>query len=166
MVPLLYFLCYVPFMFKKLGQNISTGIKKVIKGATEEKSELTQDLPYDKIGGEKGIETLVTRFYHHMDTLDSAKQCRDLHGKSLDSAAQKLKMFLSGWLGGPSLYIQKYGHPRMRKRHFPFAIGTLERDQWLLCMREAMNDMKLEPEFDHYLWQAFRRFAEHMRNRD
>ncbi|WP_081653343.1 group II truncated hemoglobin [Bacteriovorax sp. DB6_IX] len=153
-------------MFKKLGQNISTGIKKVIKGATEEKSELTQDLPYDKIGGEKGIETLVTRFYHHMDTLDSAKQCRDLHGKSLDSAAQKLKMFLSGWLGGPSLYIQKYGHPRMRKRHFPFAIGTLERDQWLLCMREAMNDMKLEPEFDHYLWQAFRRFAEHMRNRD
>lgn len=166
MVPLLYFLCYVPSMFKKLGQNISTGIKKVFQGKSAGAQEGAQTLPYHKIGEEQGIDTLVTRFYHHMDTLESAKECRELHGKSLDSAAQKLKMFLSGWLGGPSLYIQKYGHPRMRKRHFPFAIGTLERDQWLLCMREAMNDMKLEPEFDQYLWQAFRRFAEHMRNRD
>jgi hemoglobin len=129
---------------------------------------LNQDevVPFDVIGGEKGIEFLVSRFYHHMDTNPNAKECRDLHQKSLEGAAYKLKLFLSGWLGGPQLYIEKYGHPMMRKRHFPFKIGTKERDQWLLCMREAMNDMKLEANFDHYLYEAFRRFAEHMRNSD
>lgn len=147
-------------MFKKFSDKVKETFSR------PESQPSQEELPYLKLGGEKGVETLVTRFYFHMDTNPAAKECRDLHGKSLDSAAMKLKMFLSGWLGGPSLYIEKYGHPRMRKRHFPFSIGPKERDQWLMCMRDAMNDMKLDSEFDHYLWQAFRRFAEHMRNRD
>ncbi len=145
-------------MFKKISDKLRASISK------EPTKPLEQDLPYFKLGGKEGVQKLVGRFYHHMDTNPSAKSCRDLHGKSLESAAMKLEMFLSGWLGGPSLYIEKYGHPRMRKRHFPFAIGERQRDEWLLCMRDAMNDMKLDAEFDHYLWQAFRRFAEHMRN--
>jgi len=147
-------------MFKK----ISDKVKSTFSSATAKPS--SEDLPYYKLGGEEGISKLVERFYFHMDTNPSAKSCRELHGKTLDSAATKLGMFLSGWLGGPSLYIEKYGHPRMRKRHFPFQIGAQQRDEWLLCMRDAMNDMKLDAEFDHYLWQAFRRFSEHMRNQD
>jgi len=148
-------------MFKEIVKKIKSKINKddVAKVAQE-------SLPYYLIGEKEGIDVLVTRFYFHMDNLDSVKECRELHGKSLETAAEKLKMFLSGWFGGPSLYIEKYGHPRMRKRHFPFSIGEKEKDQWLLCMREALNDMDLDVEFDQYLWQSFRRFAEHMRNRD
>ena len=99
-----------------------------------------------------------------MDTLLNVKECRDLHEEDLSEANKKLFMFLSGWFGGPSLYIEKYGHPRMRMRHMPFAIGEKERGQWLLCMREAMNELNLEASLDQEIWQAFRRFSEHMKN--
>ncbi len=130
--------------------------------------KLTEEdiIPYLLIGEKKGLAKLVDRFYFYMDELPEAKECRELHGKTLDSANMKLNMFLSGWLGGPSLYIEKYGHPKMRRRHFPFKIGTVERDQWLLCMRKAMDDMKFNKEFDKYLYETFKSFAEHMRNVD
>jgi truncated hemoglobin YjbI len=50
-------------------------------------------------------------------------------------------MYLSGWLGGPQLFVEAYGHPRLRARHLPFAIGETERDQWLMCMRMAMEEV-------------------------
>jgi hemoglobin len=143
-----------------------TRIKNSISKILPKKLNPEDITPYLLIGEEKGIAKLVDRFYHYMDTLEEAKQCRDLHGKSLDSSSEKLKMFLSGWMGGPSPYIEKYGHPRMRKRHFPFKITILERDQWLICMRKAMDDMKLNSEFDEYLYESFKSFAEHMRNSD
>lgn len=120
--------------------------------------------PYQKLGGEEILRELVTSFYHHMDTLFEAKECRDLHPKSLKGSEEKLFMFLSGWLGGPSLYIEKYGHPRMRMRHMPFKIGEREKDQWLLCMHNALKALELESDLEQELWQAFRRFAQHMVN--
>ncbi|EQC43691.1 group II truncated hemoglobin [Bacteriovorax sp. Seq25_V] len=123
-------------------------------------------LPYDQIGGEEVLQKLVDRFYFHMDTNLQAKECRDLHAKSLESANKKLFMFLSGWLGGPSLYIEAYGHPMMRRRHFPFKIGPKERDQWLLCMRLSLSELNLEAKLDSQLWEGFRKFAEHMRNHE
>ncbi|MFG1492263.1 group II truncated hemoglobin [Halobacteriovorax sp. GFR7] len=122
--------------------------------------------PYHKLGGAAGVQELVNDFYEVMDTDPKASKCRAIHASSLESANKKLFMFLSGWLGGPSLYIEKYGHPRMRKRHFPFKIGFAERDEWLYCMRKAMDKKQLKPEFDKELWGAFERFAEHMRNQD
>ncbi|OUR97485.1 globin [Halobacteriovorax marinus] len=122
--------------------------------------------PYLLIGEEKGIRKLVDRFYHYMGTLSEAKRCRDLHIGDIEPIKEKLFMFLSGWLGGPSLYIEKFGHPKMRRRHFPFEIGIIEKDEWLLCMRKAMDDMKLIAEFDQYLWKSFTDFSEHMRNKD
>lgn len=119
---------------------------------------------YYMLGGERNLNKLVERFYWHMDNDPQAIDCRNLHKESLDDAQRKLKMFLSGWLGGPSLYIQAYGHPMMRKRHFPFKIGPKERDQWLYCMRLALDELKLENNLDSDLWQGFRKFAEHMRN--
>lgn len=119
---------------------------------------------YYQIGGEAAVLKLVERFYWHMDNDPKAKECRDLHAASLESASKKLFMFLSGWLGGPSLYIQAYGHPMMRRRHFPFKIAALHRDQWLYCMRKSMDELRLKKNLDRDLWQGFIKFAEHMRN--
>ena len=74
-------------------------------------------------------------------------------------------MFLSGWLGGPSLYIEKYGHPRLRARHLPFSIGIEERDQWLYCMAQALKTMDLDPLFAEQLMSSFAQTADFMRNR-
>ncbi|WP_297477331.1 group II truncated hemoglobin [Ferrovum sp.] len=95
---------------------------------------------YEKIGGEPGVRKLVEVFYHIMDTHPMATGIRQLHPENLDSSKEKLFMFLSGWLGGPPLYIEAYGHPRLRQRHLPFPIGDAERDQWMECMREALDN--------------------------
>ena len=125
---------------------------------------MTRQTPYELIGGEAGVRELVDRFYDHMDELEEAKGIRDLHATSLRVSREKLFLFLSGWLGGPDLYVQQYGHPMLRRRHLPFAIGQAERDQWLLCMNRAMDDMQLPEELITQLQQAFWRTADHMRN--
>lgn len=121
--------------------------------------------PYELLGGESRVRELVDRFYDHMDSLPEAKATRDLHAKSLRASREKLFLFLSGWLGGPDLYVEKYGHPRLRRRHLPFSIGKEERDQWLLCMEKAMDDMQIDGELRDFLDQSFQRTADHMRNR-
>lgn len=126
---------------------------------------MTEQTPYEMLGGEAGVRELVDRFYDHMDSLDDMRETRDLHAKSLKGSRQKLFLFLSGWLGGPNLYVEKYGHPMLRARHLPFSIGKLERDQWMRCMTQAMDDMGLEARLRKGLEQAFARTADHMRNR-
>lgn len=121
--------------------------------------------PYELIGGEQGVRELVDRFYDYMDSLPEAAEVRALHARSLRGSREKLFLFLSGWLGGPDLYVQKYGHPRLRRRHLPFSIGIKERDQWMLCMRKALDDMGLDPTLRARLEQAFLSTADHMRNR-
>ncbi len=120
--------------------------------------------PYEQLGGEAGVKALVDHFYDYMDSLPEARGIRALHARDLRGSRRKLFMFLSGWLGGPPLYEQQYGHPRLRARHLPFAIGESERDQWLLCMARALNDMDLPPDLREQLRQAFARTADHMRN--
>jgi hemoglobin len=120
---------------------------------------------YEQLGGEMKVRELVDRFYDIMDTDPRAKKIRDLHPKDLNHSREKLFMFLSGWLGGEPLYIKKYGHPRLRARHLPFPIGEEERDQWMLCMKEAMKKMNLSPELCETLEQAFFRTADFMRNK-
>ena len=124
-----------------------------------------QPTPYEIIGGEKGVRELVNRFYDYMDELEEAKEIRGLHARSLRVSRDKLFLFLSGWLGGPALYVQKYGHPRLRARHLPFSIGIRERDQWMHCMRRALDDMGLEKTFRDRLEQSFLSTADFMRNR-
>ena len=86
---------------------------------------------YELIGGETGLRALVERFYNLLDTSPEAAQIRALHPKSLKQSREKFFMFLSGWSGGPQLYVEKFGHPRLRMRHAPFSIGFSERDQWI-----------------------------------
>jgi hemoglobin len=126
---------------------------------------MNEQTPYEAIGGETGVRALVNRFYDHMDTDPAAKTVRELHAKSLRGSREKLFLFLSGWLGGPDLYIQKHGHPMLRRRHLPFSIGSEERDQWMHCMRKALADMPISEQLRAQLEQAFMATADHMRNR-
>jgi len=125
-----------------------------------------QQAPYELIGGESGVRQLVDRFYDEMDTLDEAAKLRAIHAPDLSHAREKLFKFLSGWMGGPQLYTQEYGHPRLRMRHMPFSIGIEERDQWLMCMNKAMDAQGITGPVRFHLEQAFFRTADFMRNRE
>jgi hemoglobin len=120
---------------------------------------------YQVFGGAEGIRTLVDRFYDLMDLDEAAAGIRALHPQSLDGSRQKLFEYLSYWLGGPETYVEKNGHPRMRARHMPFAIGESERDQWLHCMQQAVSETLPAGEVRDKFWEAVVGLADHMRNR-
>jgi hemoglobin len=90
---------------------------------------------------------------------------RELHPENIGISEEKLFMFLSGWLGGPPLFTDKFGHPRLRARHLPFSIGIEERDQWLYCMAQALKSLDLDPLFAEQLMSSFVQTADFMRNR-
>ena len=122
------------------------------------------DAPFLRLGGEAGVRALVDRFYDLMDEDARFARLRSLHPPRLAGSRDKLHWFLCGWLGGPALYVERLGHPRLRARHLPFAIGTVERDQWLLCMAEAMAHEGIEGEFFDRLLGSFYKTADWMRN--
>jgi hemoglobin len=120
---------------------------------------------YEEIGGAEKLRALVDRFYELMDTRAEFAGIRALHPPDLTGSADKLYEYLSGWTGGPPLYIAKRGHPRLRARHLPFPIATSERDQWVACMTEAMADVGLDESLRARLQTAFYKVADFMRNR-
>lgn len=88
-----------------------------------------------------------------------------MHPTPTDSSRDKLYWFLSGWTGGPNLFVERFGHPRLRARHLPFSIGVAERDQWLRCMNMAMVEVDLPQPLQEALKRAFFQTADWMRNR-
>jgi hemoglobin len=120
--------------------------------------------PYELLGGEQGIHQLVSRFYVLMDELPEAYVVRQIHPESLSGSAESLFEFLSGWLGGPPLYETKKGHPRLRMRHMPYAISPQMRDEWMLCMRQAIAEQVQLPEFRQWLTDSIAKLADHMVN--
>lgn len=121
---------------------------------------------YEKLGGEEGVRRLANRFYDYMITLPEAKDIRDMHQADLGDMREKLFLFLSGWLGGPPLYFEKHGHPRLRARHLPFPIGIKERDQWMLCMDKALEEFDIDDRLRNDLLAAFLQTADFMRNKE
>ncbi len=119
---------------------------------------------YTALGGEQRLSELVNCFYDHMETLVETQSIREMHAKSLKVSRKKLFMFLSGWLGGPDLYIEKYGHPMLRRRHMPFSIGAKESQQWLLCMQKAMDELSIDGDLRITLDRSFHQTAVHMHN--
>lgn len=120
---------------------------------------------FDALGGESAVRALVDRFYDLMDLEADYAGIRALHPPELDTSRDKLFWFLCGWLGGPSHYIERFGHPRLRARHLPFSIGISERDQWLTCMAQAMRELDIDPSLSDRLIEAFHGTADWMRNR-
>ncbi|ALP54413.1 hypothetical protein Tel_15360 [Candidatus Tenderia electrophaga] len=127
---------------------------------------VNEDLsPYQKLGGETALRTLVDRFYELMDTLPEARAIRAMHPQDLSGSRDKLFKFLSGWLGGPPLYMEEFGHPRLRARHLPFAVDEAARDAWMLCMTQALEDMDIEdPLLKQHLLHSLFKTADFMRN--
>ena len=121
--------------------------------------------PFQRLGGEPAVRALVDRFYDLMDLEPDFSALRAVHPSTLDNARDKLHWFLCGWLGGPDLYQQRFGHPMLRARHLPFAIGILERDQWLACMARAMDECAVDTTLAQRLAQSFFGTADWMRNK-
>lgn len=120
---------------------------------------------YELLGGKAGLRSLVDRFYEIMRTSPETKELRAMHAHHLKRSSEKLFMFLSGWSGGPPLYTEKYGHPRLRQKHLPFSIGMKERDQWLWCMDKALDEGGFDPRVVDYLKVRFSEVADFLRNR-
>lgn len=134
-------------------------------GVTQEGAEGGADTAFALLGGEEAVRALVDRFYDLMDLEPSYTALRAVHGPSLDDARDRLFWFLCGWLGGPDHYITRFGHPRLRARHLPFAIGIRERDEWVACMVQAMGDCAVPEALQQRLGQAFFQTADWMRNK-
>jgi len=121
---------------------------------------------YDRLGGADAVRRLVHRFYALMDELPEAWDVRRIHPESLAGSEDSLFKYLSGWFGGPPLYVQERGHPRLRMRHHPYRIGANERDQWLLCMHQALDEQVPDVDLRTAVRQAFDGMADHMVNVD
>jgi len=114
--------------------------------------------------GEDRIRALVDRFYDHMDSAPEAAGVRAIHPADLASSRDKLFWFLVGWSGGPQLFVERFGHPRLRARHMPFAIGDDEVVQWMHCMRLALAEVIAEPHLRAIMESTFGQIGMHMRN--
>ena len=119
---------------------------------------------FETVGGEARVRALVDRFYDLMDLEPAYAGIRALHPATLDGSRDKLFWFLCGWLGGPSHYETRFGHPRLRARHLPYRIGIAERDQWMACMKQAMAEEGFDEVLAGRLANAFFGTADWMRN--
>jgi hemoglobin len=122
--------------------------------------------PYERMGGEAGIRRFTHRFYALMDTLPEANACRAVHPPSLANAEQRLFEYLSGWLGGPSLYIERHGRPMLRRRHLRAPIGAEEVRGWLLCFHRAWDEQVTDAALSEEVLPQIKKLAQHMQNQE
>ena len=120
--------------------------------------------PYQILGAD-GIQNLVDTFYDIMDSLPDAAGLRAMHAEDLSPMKQKLAEYLTGWMGGPPLYADKYGTVCMTTPHEPYHIGPAERDQWLLCMDKALQQTGASEELVEMLKTPLFRIADAVRNK-
>lgn len=121
---------------------------------------------YEAIGGDATVKALTRRFYELMDTLPEAVHCRAIHPADLSASEAKFYDYLTGYLGGPPVYVEKHGHPMLRRRHFVAPIGSAERDEWLLCFRRAMDETIENVKLREIIWTPVERLAFHMQNQE
>lgn len=126
--------------------------------------EAQQGTMYDWIGGEEGVRKLVNRFYELMDQESEAKTIRAMHKEDLSNIRTGLFEYLSGWLGGPPLYVMKHGSPCITKPHTPFKINQAAADAWMHCMKKAMTDVNIERKYQEMLTPAFQRMCDTLMN--
>jgi hemoglobin len=127
--------------------------------------EPQQPTAYELIGGATKLRELVDRFYDLMELEPEFAGIRAMHPQDISGSRDKLYWFLSGWTGGPDMYVERHGHPRLRARHLPFAIASSERDQWLRCMALTMQDVGMAEDLQERLMHSFFKTADWMRNK-
>jgi hemoglobin len=127
-------------------------------------SQERQTTAFEALGGESAVRALTDRFYDLMDLEPAYAQLRSLHPNTLNNSRDKLFWFLCGWLGGPQHYTARFGHPMLRARHMPFAIGSGQRDAWLACMLQAMTEQGVPEALRERLLHSFFNTADWMRN--
>ncbi len=128
-------------------------------------SEPVEPTLYDRFGGEDGLRRFTRRFYRLMDTVPEAAACRAIHPSSLAGSEQKLFEYLSGWLGGPPLFVERRGPPMLRWRHMVAEIGPEEAAGWLLCFRRALAEEVPDEGARAAVLPQIEALAAHMRNR-
>lgn len=121
--------------------------------------------PYE-ILGDQGIKDLVAAFYDVMDTHPEAREIRAMHGDDLGPIRSKLTSYLVGWMGGPPVYQAITGTVCLTDPHEPFHIGPRQRDQWLLCMDEALERIGASEQLKQMLKIPMQRIADTVRNQD
>ena len=121
--------------------------------------------PYQMIGGAEMVRRVVDRFYDIMDTAPEAAGIRAMHAKDLGPMRERLTDFLSGWLGGPPLYFQRSDRKCIVSAHKPYAIGGAEVDEWMFCMRKAMEESGVPEDVRTLLDKPFVRVCEAFKNR-
>jgi len=147
-------------MLKKIVDKI------VNKKPKQHKSHLgISNTPYDHMG-EQGVCDLSNRFYDIMETDPKAKELLALHPMPLDNIREKFFQFLSGWTGGPDLFVKNHGHPMLRARHLPFPVDQEMREQWMYCMNKALDLEVDNMMVREHLRKAFAQMATHMINKD
>jgi hemoglobin len=121
---------------------------------------------YSRLGGDATLRRFVALLYGFMAESPEVAHIRKMHSADLSHARDRLFMFLSGMLGGPPLYIEAFGHPRLRRRHMHFEIGDVERDQWLHCAQYAADQLDITPQARDELMQELSAMANHLRNKE
>ncbi|TPH13208.1 group II truncated hemoglobin [Litorilituus lipolyticus] len=141
-------------------------IKRLLpsKSNSKELLEKLEQTLYQKIGGEKGTLALSNAFYDEMEKNIHLRELLAIHKQPLDGIRIKFFEFLSGWLGGPGLYVEKYGHPQLRARHMPFKVTKKQSSLWMLCMNNALNNTVEDERVKTQMRQAFAKLAVHMVN--
>lgn len=116
---------------------------------------------FERVGGEEAISRIVEAFYVR---IEADSHMRPIYPENLEPGKEKLKLFLAMWLGGPQTYSERFGHPRLRMRHFPFVIDDLAAGKWLRYMREAWVESGAPAEVIAIVFERFGPLAHHMVN--
>lgn len=116
---------------------------------------------YERIGGFGTVDAIVEAFYRRVE-VDS--DLRPLYPQDLEPGKEKLKLFFAQWLGGPPRYTELYGHPRLRRRHFPFVIDERGAGRWLRNMRQAWHEAGVDQEIQFEVFRNLGPLARHMVN--
>lgn len=140
------------------------GIKKLLQKTNKSKMLSPSNTPYMMIGGEQGVKTLANAFYDEMETNPHLQELLEIHSLPLDGVRIKFFQYLSGWMGGPPLFEQQFGHPRLRQRHMHVKVTKKQAELWMLCMNNAMIKTIEDKALKNHLRQAFAQLALHMVN--
>ncbi|MDF2179761.1 group II truncated hemoglobin [Aliiglaciecola sp. CAU 1673] len=147
-------------------QVINTKLTNWLSRLTQKDHSDKPSTLYEMVGGEEAVRVLCNRFYDIMESDPKVAALRAIHVEDLAVTRQKFFEFMSGWLGGPALFTEKYGHPRLRARHLHVPVDDKMIEQWLYCMQQALKQCPADEAVKQAVWQNLVPLARHMKNQE